>query len=118
MKALAVSLALALPLDAAAENTRMDRLDGHNMVQKLTKDGRWSVTFTENSARYTCLTCSGKTTAQITVRPVDKATVINFTALYLEERKAFCAKLAVDASGRCLGTQSVSFRPSSQKGAY
>ncbi|MGD1926335.1 MAG: hypothetical protein ACFB03_19435 [Paracoccaceae bacterium] len=112
---LVITIARILPIllasSAIAEQDRLDRLTNSYLISNLERDEGWFVSRMASSLNYECLKCSGEVNVQLeVVAPYSPKKFGSFQKRYLTERKAFCANMAVQSSGRCIGTEAIGMR--------
>ncbi|MDA8747667.1 hypothetical protein N9M66_05605 [Litoreibacter sp.] len=96
---------------ALADAGRMDRLTNSYLISDLEKDGVWQVSASEMRMDYNCLRCDGEVSAILEViAPYTLEKFGSFEQKYTAERKVFCAHLAGQFSGRCIGTSATGMR--------
>ena len=80
-------------------------------MPNVERDGEWEVEVSESSVMYSCLICSGQTTASLEL--IEPNVAGNFGTLekrYIADREQHCADLTMDGRGRCVGTQPTGLR--------
>jgi len=100
-----------------AEQSRLSRLSESYLMSNVERDGEWEVQIAESSVLYSCLVCSGQTTASLEL--IEPYVAGNFGTLerrYIAERKQYCADLTMDGRGRCVDTQPTGLRAGALSG--
>lgn len=95
----------------------MSRLSASYLIENLEKDGMWRTQASDWKIDYSCLKCGRAVEATLEV--IAPYTPENHGSLgqrYLSERKSLCRELAVQSTGRCLGTVPVRMRGGSLPG--
>lgn len=88
-----------------ADEGRLDQLIGFSLILNLEKDGVWQISNTATRVEYDCLECIGEVSAKLEIiAPYTAEKYGSLELRYLADRKAFCAQLVVQSSGRCLKT--------------
>jgi hypothetical protein len=96
---------------AFANDNRLDPLLDSRLFSDFEERGEWQVTLSDSKIHYECLKCTNKVTANIEIiTPYDVDGYTNYRDRYLAERTSFCAKIAQEFRGRCIGTDKTGWR--------
>lgn len=96
---------------AFASDNRLDPLLDSPLFSKFEERGEWQVAVSDTKVHYECLKCTSNVTASIEIiAPYDVENYAKYRDRYLAERASFCAKIAQEFRGRCVGTDETGCR--------